>query len=326
MRPRRGSVSTSGIRNIGMVVAALVSAVIVSFLGVIGFVGLVCPHMVRRLIGDDQRFLIPGSCVMGILLLASDTVARVIVAPYVLGRRAHSVPRRTDIHIPALTGVPTMILDVDGVAFTYRSTPVIQGVTFDLRPKQILAILGPNGVGKTTLLKCMNAILRPKAGSIMVEDLDLLTADRMEIARRMGYVPQRSKRPDNRIRRVLLGRRPHIRWDVSDNDLRIVEAAIRMLRLEDSHSATSTRWRWRNQKVSIARALVRNRVSSSSMNRRAASISGTRPISSDREGCGDRPRRRCSDDDARPERGAPLRRPVHLLKGRHHMCCRRPES
>lgn len=78
-------VNVEAVRNIGMVVAALVSAVIVSFLGVIGFVGLVCPHMVRRLIGDDQRFLIPGSCVMGgILLLASDTVARIIVAPYVL--------------------------------------------------------------------------------------------------------------------------------------------------------------------------------------------------------------------------------------------------
>jgi iron complex transport system permease protein len=78
-------VSVERIRDIGMVVAALVSAVIVSFLGVIGFVGLVCPHMVRRLIGDDQRYLIPGSCVMGgILLLASDTVARVIVAPYIL--------------------------------------------------------------------------------------------------------------------------------------------------------------------------------------------------------------------------------------------------
>ena len=78
-------VNVEAIRNVGMVVAALVSAVIVSFLGVIGFVGLVCPHMVRRLIGDDQRFLIPGSCVMGgILLLASDTVARIIVAPYVL--------------------------------------------------------------------------------------------------------------------------------------------------------------------------------------------------------------------------------------------------
>jgi len=78
-------VNVERIRLIGMVVAALVSAVIVAFLGVIGFVGLVCPHMVRRIIGDDQRYLIPGSAVMGgILLLASDTAARLVVAPYVL--------------------------------------------------------------------------------------------------------------------------------------------------------------------------------------------------------------------------------------------------
>jgi iron complex transport system permease protein len=78
-------VNVERLRNVGMIVAALVTAVIVSFLGVIGFVGLVCPHMVRRIIGDEQRFLIPGSMVMGgILLLASDTVARIIVAPYVL--------------------------------------------------------------------------------------------------------------------------------------------------------------------------------------------------------------------------------------------------
>jgi iron complex transport system permease protein len=78
-------VNVERIRLIGMVAAALVSAVVVAFLGVIGFVGLVCPHMVRRIIGDDQRYLIPGSAVMGgILLLASDTAARLIVAPYVL--------------------------------------------------------------------------------------------------------------------------------------------------------------------------------------------------------------------------------------------------
>lgn len=78
-------VNVEKIRLIGMVVSALISAVIVAFLGVIGFVGLICPHMVRRLIGDDQRYLIPGSTVLGgILLLVSDTAARLIVAPYVL--------------------------------------------------------------------------------------------------------------------------------------------------------------------------------------------------------------------------------------------------
>lgn len=78
-------VNVERIRLTGMVIAALVSAVIVAFLGVIGFVGLICPHMVRRVIGDDQKYLIPGSTLFGgILLLASDTAARLIISPYVL--------------------------------------------------------------------------------------------------------------------------------------------------------------------------------------------------------------------------------------------------
>ncbi len=72
-------------RLAGMLVASLVTATIISFVGIIGFVGLVGPHMVRRLLGDDHRFLLPGSMLAGgILLLAADTVARVVLAPRVL--------------------------------------------------------------------------------------------------------------------------------------------------------------------------------------------------------------------------------------------------
>lgn len=78
-------VNVERVRMVGMVLGALVTAIIVAFLGVIGFVGLVCPHIARRIVGDDQRYLIPASSVMGgILLLGSDTVARLVVAPYVL--------------------------------------------------------------------------------------------------------------------------------------------------------------------------------------------------------------------------------------------------
>ncbi|WP_319763131.1 iron ABC transporter permease [Maridesulfovibrio sp.] len=78
-------VKVERVRLTGMLLASLVTAVIVSFLGIIGFVGLVCPHMVRRLIGDDYRFLLPASCLVGaILLLAADTAARLMLAPNVL--------------------------------------------------------------------------------------------------------------------------------------------------------------------------------------------------------------------------------------------------
>jgi iron complex transport system permease protein len=78
-------VRVSRVRLAGMLVASLLTATIVSFLGVIGFVGLVCPHIVRRIIGDDHRFLLPASCLVGAaLLLASDMAARLVLAPHVL--------------------------------------------------------------------------------------------------------------------------------------------------------------------------------------------------------------------------------------------------
>ena len=73
------------VRLWGMLAATLVTAVIIAFLGVIGFVGLVTPHMVRRVIGSDHRFLLPASAAAGaLLLLAADTAARLILAPHVL--------------------------------------------------------------------------------------------------------------------------------------------------------------------------------------------------------------------------------------------------
>lgn len=72
-------------RMVGMLLAALMTAVAVSFLGIIAFLGLVSPHIMRRLIGSDYRYLIPGSCAMGaFLLLFSDTLSRTIIAPIVL--------------------------------------------------------------------------------------------------------------------------------------------------------------------------------------------------------------------------------------------------
>jgi iron complex transport system permease protein len=73
------------VRLLGMITASVVTATIVSFLGIIGFVGLVCPHIVRRIIGDDHRFLLPASALTGAcLLLAADTAARLLFAPQVL--------------------------------------------------------------------------------------------------------------------------------------------------------------------------------------------------------------------------------------------------
>ncbi len=78
-------VNTERVRMGGTVVSALITSVAVSFLGIIGFVGLIGPQIMRRVIGSDHRFLIPASALAGsVILLASDTVARVAISPVVL--------------------------------------------------------------------------------------------------------------------------------------------------------------------------------------------------------------------------------------------------
>ena len=73
------------VRMVGMMLASVLTAVIISFLGIIGFVGLVVPHMVRRIVGSDHRFLLPAAVLGGaLLLLVSDTAARLMLAPHVL--------------------------------------------------------------------------------------------------------------------------------------------------------------------------------------------------------------------------------------------------
>lgn len=73
-------VKTEGLTIISLLLASLITAVAVSFLGVIGFIGLISPQIMKKFIKDDFRYLIPASCLFGsCLLILSDIVSRVIV-------------------------------------------------------------------------------------------------------------------------------------------------------------------------------------------------------------------------------------------------------
>ena len=78
-------VNTRAVMLISMGICSLLSAVAVSFVGIISFVGLVAPHIMRRFVGNDYRYLVPSSAVAGaLLLILADTFGRSVMAPVVL--------------------------------------------------------------------------------------------------------------------------------------------------------------------------------------------------------------------------------------------------
>lgn len=70
-------VNVDSLRIVAMVLSALMTAVVVSFMGIIAFIGLLGPHMIRMMLGNDHRYLLPGSMFLGaIILLIADCVGQ----------------------------------------------------------------------------------------------------------------------------------------------------------------------------------------------------------------------------------------------------------
>lgn len=151
-----------------------------------------------------------------------------------------------------------MVLTVENLNFSYRKSRLLKDIKFQLKAGQVLAILGPNGVGKTTLLKCLNGILKPQTGNIFVNHKSILKYSRQKLAQTFAYVAQRTEVGDMTVfDAILLGRRPYIVWDVSASDLAKVEQVIERLNLQSLMLRSVRELSGGElQKVAIARALV----------------------------------------------------------------------
>ncbi len=151
------------------------------------------------------------------------------------------------------------MLKIRDIDFSYKHhNSVLKNIQMNVDIHEILAILGPNGVGKSTLLKCINGLLKVRKGTVLVDSDDIHKMKRADIAKRIGYVPQRADVTQITVfDSVLLGRKPHITWDVSKKDIKITKDTLTQFGL-DALSLT-----YNNeisggelQKVQIARALV----------------------------------------------------------------------
>jgi len=81
-------------------------------------------------------------------------------------------------------------IQVRDVWYAYNGADALRGVTLDIVPAELVALMGRNGAGKTTLLKQMVGLLRPKQGRVKVMGLDTRQADQQAIIAHVGYVPQ----------------------------------------------------------------------------------------------------------------------------------------
>ncbi len=123
------------------------------------------------------------------------------------------------------------VLRVSDMAFGYTSgRNNLEDISFDVRPGEFVALLGQNGCGKTTMMRCINKVLRINRGDIVVDESSIRSMTMEEIARLCTTVPADVSLDFSLTVRdfVSLGRTPFLKsvWWEDDEDERIIDQAL----------------------------------------------------------------------------------------------------
>jgi ABC-type polar amino acid transport system ATPase subunit len=88
--------------------------------------------------------------------------------------------------------LPTPILDIVGLRKAYKDNLVLRGIDLQVRPGQLVCVIGPSGSGKSTMLRCCNRLEEPGAGRIVVDGIDIMHPDTNlnQVRQRIGMVFQ----------------------------------------------------------------------------------------------------------------------------------------
>ena len=181
-----------------LALSSLVVAAAVAVSGLIGFVGLLVPHLLRLRLGPDQRLLLPASVFGGaIFLIAADAVGRLAFLPArdrAPGGGADRTPGRPALPPAAASqsagGRVTALAVGRGLSFSYGAKPVLLDVNVSIQAGELVALIGPNAAGKSTLLRLLAGLLTPAAGGVELGGKAVLELNVEDRARQIALVPQ----------------------------------------------------------------------------------------------------------------------------------------
>jgi len=148
-----------------------------------------------------------------------------------------------------------------GIHFGFNGVAILQDVSLRVEPGEVVALTGPNGTGKTTLLRCLLGLLSPQQGATEIDGRPGLALRPKDLAKSVAWVPQgmRCRFPIPVFDMVLLGRRPHMSWSPSATDREAAGRALERLGIVDlAFRDFDSLSGGQRQKVLVARALAQD--------------------------------------------------------------------
>jgi iron complex transport system ATP-binding protein len=143
--------------------------------------------------------------------------------------------------------------------FAYHKKEILKGLSGQIDQGGFYAVIGPNGCGKSTFIKCLNYILRPLSGEIYINNQLIQKYKSRHLSQIIGYVAQSSNMlfPLDVFSTVMLGRRPHVGWLPGAKDRSIVQQLIEDMGLQHKTITYLNELSGgEQQRVHIARALA----------------------------------------------------------------------
>ena len=133
--------------------------------------------------------------------------------------------------------VEDKLFEVKNISFSYNDEEIFSDISFSIGSGEVLCILGPNGTGKTTLIKCLNGLHDIDSGDILINGKNIKKLSFREISKHVGYIPQSHipSFPFKVFDVVLMGRAPYLNLTDSpkENDVKIANDALKTLGIEN---------------------------------------------------------------------------------------------